>query len=119
MTAPRSGTPVSSLPNLGPAMEASCARAGIDSAEALQALGADQAYARLLEAGTVPHFIGYYVLQMALQGRPWNDCRGAEKAALRVQFDALVAETRSTTPTGIEAELREIGLIAPQPPSRS
>lgn len=76
------------------------------------------AYRALLIAER-PHFIGYYVLQMGLQGRPWNDCRGAEKAALRLKFDALVAETRGTTPTGIEAELRAIGLLAPQGPSRS
>ena len=115
MTAPRSGTPVSSLPNLGPAMEASCARAGIDSAEALQALGADQAYARLLEAGTVPHFIGYYVLVMALQGRPWNDCKGEEKKQLRKRFDAICAAMRNSD-TGrnraIDEALSQIGVIA-------
>ena len=107
------------IPNIGPATALALIAAGIPDAETLRRLGAHEAYRALLIAGERPHFIGYYVLQMALQGRPWNDCRGAEKAALRVQFDALVAETRSTTPTGIEAELREIGLIAPQPPSRS
>ena len=114
---PTTSTPVSSIPNLGPATEAAFARAGIHSAETLRELGPDESYRRLLESGTAPHFIGYYVLQMGLQGRPWNDCRGAEKAALRVQFDALVAQTRQTTPTGIEAALREIGLIAPRPPT--
>ena len=71
-------TPVSSIRNLGPAFEQACARAGIASAERLRALGADAAYAKLLETGTQPHFIGYYVLVMGLQGRPWNDCKGAE-----------------------------------------
>ena len=37
---------------------------------------------RLLEAGGRPHFIGYYVLVLALQGRPWTDIDRAEKAAL-------------------------------------
>ena len=83
--------PVSSIRNLGPAFEAECARAGIHSAEALRDLGADAAYAQLLAHGTRPHFIGYYVLVMALQGRPWNDCKGEEKAALRARFDALKA----------------------------
>ena len=55
------------------------ARAGIDSAETLRALGADAAYRQLLDHGERPHFIAYYVLVMTLQGRPWNDCRGAEK----------------------------------------
>ena len=84
-------TPVSDIRNLGPAFEQSCARAGIHSAEALRALGADAAYARLLASGTRPHFIGYYVLVMGLQDRPWNDCKGAEKTALRKRFDALKA----------------------------
>jgi len=76
-------TPVSSLRNLGPAFEASCTKAGINSAEELRALGADAAYAKLLASGMRPHFIGYYVLVIALQGRPWNDCKGPENAALR------------------------------------
>ena len=84
--------PITSLRNLGPASEAGFRRAGITSAEELQALGADAAYRRLLEAGERPHFIGYYVLVMALQGRPWNDCKGAEKDALRLRFDAIKAE---------------------------
>ncbi|MFD2854656.1 TfoX/Sxy family DNA transformation protein [Seohaeicola zhoushanensis] len=106
-------TPVSSIRNLGPAFEAACTRAGINSAEELRALGPDAAYARLLETGSRPHFIGYYVLVMALQGRPWNDCRGAEKAALRVRFDALKAasdEGRSR----LEAAHDEIGVIEPR-----
>ncbi|MCA1774403.1 MAG: TfoX/Sxy family protein, partial [Loktanella sp.] len=84
-------TAISSIRNLGPAMEAAFAAVGITSAEDLRDLGADAAYARLLQAGQRPHFIGYYVLHMGLQGRPWNDCKGAEKAKLRKTFDALKA----------------------------
>ena len=83
--------PVSSIPNLGPASEAAFARAGITSAEELREMGADAAYLRLLDSGSRPHFIGYYVLVMGLQGRPWNDCKGDEKKALRKRFDALCA----------------------------
>jgi DNA transformation protein and related proteins len=83
--------PITSIPNLGPASEAAFARAGITTATEVRALGADECYRRLLSAGTKPHFIGYYVLVMGLQGRPWNDCKGAEKAALRVKYDALKA----------------------------
>jgi hypothetical protein len=72
-------TPVSSLRNLGPETEAALARASIHSAEELRALGSDAAYRRLLNHGERPHFIAYYVRVMALQGRPWNHCRGAEK----------------------------------------
>ncbi len=82
---------VSSIRGLGAAMEASCARAGIPDAETLRALGGDAAYLRLVASGTKPHFIGYYALHMALQGRPWNDLKGDEKAAFRARFDALMA----------------------------
>lgn len=84
--------PVSSIPNLGPASEAAFARAGIHSAEEIRAMGADAAYLALMRSGTPPHFIGYYVLVMGLQGRPWNDCKGEEKKALRSRFDTLKAE---------------------------
>lgn len=107
-------TPISSLPNLGPATEAECARAGIHSAEALRALGADAAYALLIAAGTRPHFIGYYVLHMALQGRPWNDCKGAEKAALRKSFDALKDTHQGSDAKGrsdLEAALQFFGVV--------
>ena len=107
-------TPVSSIRNLGPAVEAACARAGIPDAETLRELGAHDAYGRMLRADTRPHFISYYVLHMALQGRPWNDCRGKEKDELRARFDALCAEVsgRSEALSGIEAVLDEIGVIA-------
>lgn len=107
--------PVSSIRNLGPAMDAACAKAGITSAEQLREIGADEAYRRLLLSGMRPHFIGYYVLVMGLQGRPWNDCKGDEKKALRVRFDAIKAEVAGradAVPSGIERFLDEIGVVA-------
>ncbi|WP_375258385.1 TfoX/Sxy family protein [Citreimonas sp.] len=107
------GTPVSSIRNLGPAFEQACTRAGIQDAETLRALGADEAYARLLAAGERPHFIGYYVLHMALQGRPWNDCKGDEKAALRRSFDAIKsrnAQSDAALSPDLARFLRDIGL---------
>jgi hypothetical protein len=104
-------TPVSSIRNLGPAYEAACARAGIRSAEELRALGADAAYARLLAAGERPHFIAYYVLVMALQGRPWNDPAPEEKAALRARFDALKAGPADGPSPALRGYLRELGLL--------
>ncbi len=103
--------PVSSIRNLGPAYESACARAGIDSAEEVRALGADATYARLLANGMKPHFIGYYVLVMGLQGRPWNDCRGDEKKALRIRFDALKARHHDADRSAFEAALDAIGVI--------
>ncbi|MCP3971400.1 MAG: TfoX/Sxy family protein [Rhodobacteraceae bacterium] len=104
--------PVSTIRNLGPASDAAFARAGIDTAEELRALGPDRAYARLLETGTRPHFIGYYALVMGLQGRPWNDCKGPEKQTLRARFEALKSTARPDPHSALEAILNQIGVIA-------
>jgi len=115
--------PVSSIRNLGPAVEAACTRAGIHSADALRALGPDAAYATLIASGTQPHFIGYYAMVMGLQGRPWNDCQGAEKVALRARFDHIKSASQTTATkekgrTPMDAALAEIGVIVrPQPTS--
>lgn len=105
-------TPISSIRNLGPATEAAFAKAGITTAEELHALGAHEAYRRWLQAGLGPHFIGYYVLHMGLQGRSWNDCKGDEKKALRIRFDALVAETRSQGNTELLKALDFLGVVS-------
>jgi len=102
--------PVSTIRNLGPASDEAFARAGIHDAETLRELGADAAYAKLLAAGSQPHFIGYYALVMGLQGRPWNDCQGDEKKALRVRFDALKAG-RTQPLSEIEKILNQIGVV--------
>ena len=108
---------VATIRNLGPAMAAAFARAGIGDAAALRALGPDAAYARLIASGERAHFISYYVLVMGLQGRPWNDCTGDEKAGLRRRFDVLkTAHGQKNGLAGIEAILDEIGVIAPRRP---
>ncbi|NPD15908.1 TfoX/Sxy family protein [Xinfangfangia sp. D13-10-4-6] len=107
--------PVSSIPNLGPASEAAFARAGVNSADQLRALGADAGYARLLASGARPHFISYYVLVMGLQGRPWNDCKGEEKKQLRHRFDAICATAAGSDDgrdRALDQALRQIGVIA-------
>lgn len=104
---------VSTIPNLGPKSEEVFARAGINSAEELREMGADAAYTKLILTGTRPHFIGYYALVMGLQGRPWNDCQGDEKKALRKRFDALKATSQPADDTSaIEKILNEIGVVA-------
>ena len=106
--------PVSSIPNLGPASEAAFAKAGIHSAQQIRDMGADEAYRRLLMAGTQAHFIGYYVLHMGLQGRPWNDCQGDEKKALRARFDAIKASMIGTKEKGrseLETALQFFGVV--------
>lgn len=83
---------VTAISGIGPATERALHRAGITTATQLRRIGAHAAYGAMIAQGLRPHFIGYYALVMALQGRPWNDCRGAEKDALRAEFDALVAD---------------------------
>lgn len=109
-----SDEPISSIPNLGPATEESFAKAGITSARQLRELGADEAYRRWILAGLQPHFIGYYALVMGLQGRPWNDCRGDEKTALRKRFDAIKAGLKGTKEKGrsdLETALQFLGVV--------
>lgn len=101
--------------NIGPASTDALMRAGVRDADHLRDLGAHEAYRLLLLAGETPHFIGYYVLHMALQGRPWNDCQGDEKIALRARFDSLKSETvkgRDGAPAAALSEFfDQIGLI--------
>jgi DNA transformation protein and related proteins len=108
-------TPITTIPNIGPASEAAFARAGIHSAEDLRAIGPDEAYRRLLAAGSAPHFIGYYVIVMGLQGRPWNDCQGDEKKALRVRFDAIKAGSTKKGRSELETALDLFGVVERRP----
>jgi len=102
----------SSIRNLGPASDEFYGRAGITTAEELRELGADECYYRALKAGGKPHFIGYYVLVMGLQGRPWNDCKGKEKDALKERFNAIKTRvgTQPKSVTAIERELDALGV---------
>lgn len=97
--------PLTAIRNVGPASVPHFARAGLTSAEMVRDLGADAVYARLVSSGMRPHFIGYYALVMGLQGRPWNDCKGAEKDALRRRFDAICAAARPVEVGGLPTEL--------------
>ena len=103
-------TPVTSIRNIGPAMEEAFQRAGIGSAEELRDMQPDAAYKRLIETGTHPHFIGYYAMIMGLQGRPWNDCQGDEKIKLRQRFDKMCGSARSESPSKFAAELDRLGV---------
>ncbi len=48
---------------------------------------------------------------MGLQGRPWNDCKGKEKIALRKRFDAIKAQSFDVHRSGLETLLDQIGVI--------
>lgn len=102
--------PLTAIRNIGPAFAEAFERAGITTADELRDLGTDAAYARLLKTGTRPHFIGYYVIEMGLQGRPWNDCKGEEKKALRRRFDAIVATSFDQPQSEFERMMDIIGV---------
>ncbi len=103
---------LTTIRNIGPAQEKALLAVGITTAAELTSLGADEAYKRLLKAGNRPHFIMYYVLHMALQGRPWNDCKGEEKQQLRERFDALKTAAFDQDRSELETFLDRIGVIA-------
>ena len=113
----------SSINNVGPAGDRFFGRAGITTAEQIRDLGPDEAYFQALKAGGQPHFIGYYVLVMGLQGRPWNDCRGAEKADLKTRFEAIKARIRTSgrdaPSSALERELDALGIRCPTLDTRS
>jgi len=102
---------LTTIRNIGPASEKELQSVGINTAEELRSIGADAAYAKLLQNGTKPHFIGYYVLHMGLQGRPWNDCKGEEKAKLRKKFDQLKASSFDTGRSEFERLMNQIGVL--------
>jgi hypothetical protein len=103
---------LTTIKNIGPAFETALKAVGIKTAEELRAIGADAAYTKLLEGGSKPHFIGYYVLHMALQGRPWNDCKGEEKTALRAKFDRIKAGSFDESRSELERFMNQIGVVA-------
>ena len=102
---------LTTIRNIGPAQEKALIGVGITTASQLRDLGADEAYTRLLQSGSRPHFIMYYVLHMALQGRPWNDCKGDEKQKLRVRFDKIKVATFDVERSELETFLNQIGVV--------
>ncbi|MEX3015735.1 TfoX/Sxy family protein [Gymnodinialimonas hymeniacidonis] len=101
---------LTSIRNIGPALAETLTKAGIKDAKALRSLGAHEAYRLILRTGIRAHFITYYVLEMSLQGRAWNDCKGAEKDALRAKFDQLKQEEAGPgADTEVERVLNLIG----------
>lgn len=110
MPQPPNADRLESLRNIGPAMAKNLTKAGISTVPRLREMGADQAYAAMLKTGLRPHFIMYYVLHMALQGRPWNDCKGAEKAQLRQRFDAICGTAHDPDQAAFERQMDILGL---------
>ena len=84
-------TDLTTIRNIGPAQEKALTAVGITSAQQLRDMGADDAY------------------------RPWNDCKGDEKQALRVRFDKIKAESFDVDRSELEAFLNRIGVVEPTP----
>lgn len=100
------GRPVTTIRNLGARMAEAFARVGITTAEELEAMGADAAYARLLASGHRPHILAFQAVALGLEGRHWNSAEAPEKAALRARFDALRAGA-SRSPTARDGTVEQ------------
>ena len=79
---------LAALPNLGPASAAMLARAGIASPEALQALGAVEAYLRVRMHSPHASLNLLWALEGALTQRPWQAVAREDRLALLLQLDA-------------------------------
>jgi hypothetical protein len=75
--------PVDAIFNLGPKSAAAFARAGIASADEIEAMGPVAAYLRLKAAGARPSVVMLYAVAAGLQGRDWTTLTPEERAALR------------------------------------
>lgn len=85
------------------------AAADIHTADDLRHLGLDQAYGRLIAAGTRPHFIAYCAVAMGLQDRSLKDLAPDEKDLLRIRFDAIKA-AKQKAPSELEEALDALGV---------
>jgi DNA transformation protein len=79
---------LAALPNLGPASATMLARAGIESLEALQALGAVEAYRRIREQSPHASLNLLWALEGALTQRSWQAVARDDRLSLLLQLDA-------------------------------
>jgi DNA transformation protein len=72
------------LPNLGPVSERWLLGIGVESLEALRAMGAVEAYHRIrVREGRAATLNLLYSLHAALEGKRWSEVTPAEKARLK------------------------------------
>jgi hypothetical protein len=101
--------PVTAIRNIGPATEKQFQAAGINTAEEIEDMGCDEAYAILIKHGAKPHFMAFVALWMGLEGRPFTSITPEEKVSLRERFDALKS-SQAEQSSGLDAFLNEIGI---------
>ncbi len=100
-------TPLSSLKNLGPAMEKYGKRIGVDSAEALRAMGYMEAYLRY--KASYPRFINRMALYALYGALTDQDCMRLEapvKAQLEKELQTALKS--SATPKLARVPLHEL-----------
>jgi hypothetical protein len=86
-------TRISELRNLGPRMEEALAAVGIDSGEALDRIGPEEAYRRLVAAGAGRfNVIALWAMEGALLELPWNGLPPERAEELRDLAAAIEAE---------------------------
>lgn len=87
---------IDSLPNLGPYMARSLAEIDVTDADALRALGAVEAFARLkFRFGRAMSLNALWAIDAALSGIHWRDITAERKARLKTEL-----ESRSRVPAG-------------------
>ncbi len=77
------------LPNIGPELERLLNKAGIDTPEALIALGARDAFFRLKAVDPTACHSKLYAIGGAVKGVRWHDLTPGEKKELNEIFKAL------------------------------
>lgn len=87
MTRPDPPARLGDLRNLGPASERMLATAGITTYDELEALGAAQAYRRVVAAGAHPTRILLWALEGALLDVDWRDLPADRRAALAAEVE--------------------------------
>ncbi len=86
-------TRISELRNLGPRMEDALAAVGVDSGEALDRVGPEEAYRRLVAAGAGKfNVIALWAMEGALLELPWNGLPPGRADELRALAAAISAE---------------------------
>jgi hypothetical protein len=86
-------TRIGELRNLGPRMEAALAAVGIDSGEALDRVGPEEAYRRLVAAGVGKfNVVALWAMEGALLELPWNGLPPGRAEELRELAAAIAAE---------------------------
>lgn len=92
--------PLAALPNLGPKSQQMLERAGINSLQALQDLGAVAAYAAVMKADGKASLNLLWALEGALCGLPWQEVARKHRASLLLALEQYQEQRRMMQAVG-------------------